>query len=306
MKYLLLLILILPITLAYAQINNTNDTIKPITIDDLNRGHSIITDIMVKHSNQDFELLENQVITMTYVDPDNGTLVVGFDPIMHILDIKRDTGDLLDGIPTNMIYTINEYLSPDVNNTQQYIDLYNHRCVNPNKLLCDKLANKLNIDQTQYAITNNTVQKHNDLDDYETYSLNTFCKKIAYEFGMTHTTDQSLFMPNMIVNTEYIQDGCSVPYEYHNKIDNKFIVLLDEGVCVINNVSSQNDIDSMDISSLCPDDIKGWYYTVFTPVYNTGLVIGLVVALILGGLIVTLMFMNRNKSKKTLSNKPYV
>ena len=151
MKYLLFLILILPITIVYGQIEpDPNQPIGPITnIDDLNRGHSIITQLMTDHADGNFERFEDQVINLAFVDPDNGTLVVGFDPIMHVLDIKRDTGNLLDGIPTDIVYSIHELLSDNTNSTQKYIDLYNHRCTNSLSILCEKLAYQLNIDQTQ-------------------------------------------------------------------------------------------------------------------------------------------------------------
>ena len=192
------IIMILPITIVHAQIEP--DPIQPVgpvtNIDDLNRGHSIITDIMTKHSNQNFELLENQVITMTYVDPDNGTLVVGFDPIMYVLDIKPNTGNLLDGIPTDIVYSIHELLSDDQDILQRYQSLYEYRCTNSNTLFCEKLANELNINQYQDSPPNNIppndpIQRYHDLYEHRcTSSLSVLCEKLAYQLNISQYQDQ--------------------------------------------------------------------------------------------------------------------
>ena len=145
------ILMILPFTISYAQIEpDPNQPIGPTTnIDDLNRGHSIITQLMTDHADGNFERFENQVINLAFVDPDNGTLVVGFDPIMHVLDIKPNTGDLLTGIPTDIVYSIHGLLSEDQDPLQKYNSMYEHRCVNSLSLFCEKLANELNINQYQ-------------------------------------------------------------------------------------------------------------------------------------------------------------
>ena len=154
MKNLLILsgiLMILPITLVHAQIEpDPSQPVGSVTnIDDLNRGHSIITQLMTDHADGNFERFENQVINLAFVDPDNNTLVVGFDPIMHVLDIKPNTGDLLTGIPTDIVYSIHELLSDDQDPIQRYESMYKHRCINSLSLFCEKLARELNIDQIQ-------------------------------------------------------------------------------------------------------------------------------------------------------------
>ena len=145
------ILMILPFTISHAQIEpDPNQPVGPVTnIDDLNRGHSIITQLMTDHADGNFERFENQVINLAFVDPDNGTLVVGFDPIMHVLDIKPNTGDLLTGIPTDIVYAIHELLSDDQDTIQRYNSMYEHRCTNSNSLFCEKLAHELDINQFQ-------------------------------------------------------------------------------------------------------------------------------------------------------------
>ena len=145
------IIMILPFTISHAQIEpDPSQPVGPTTnIDDLNRGHNIITQLMTDHADGNFERFEDQIINLAFVDPDNGTLVVGFDPIMHVLDIQPNTGDLLTGIPTDIVYSIHELLSDDQDPIQRYHDLYEHRCTNSLSVLCEKLAYQLNINQYQ-------------------------------------------------------------------------------------------------------------------------------------------------------------
>ena len=133
----ILLLLVLPI-MVYAQTTDDtstvpNNSIEPTDniigptgiVDELQRGHSIITDIMI---NQSKGIQSDLIFTLSYIDPDKNELVVGFDPSMGYLPSKDAVWRVIDDeIPIRTTFAVmyNEGSNID-------IDAYNG-CINPNQ-----------------------------------------------------------------------------------------------------------------------------------------------------------------------------
>ena len=172
---LLGLILILPI-MVYAQttddtstvpnnsIESTNNTIGPTGIvDELQRGHSIITDIMIDQSNDIFKVTDDIIFTLTFIDYEKNELVVGVDPILYELDIKptvQEIQDITGDIPIKLYFA---YVTPDTHNApnptkiERLLNIWDNRCDSSStSKICKNTSNNLkNKFHYRYDSTNN-------------------------------------------------------------------------------------------------------------------------------------------------------
>ena len=167
-KLMVSIITILTITLipiAGAQVGNTDtkttfeigtiipddNTVGPAgIINDLNQAHSVISNIMIDHSSNDYSIADELVFTATYVDTEKQELVVILDPILLSLGLHYDEGDIEDILESEILPIRLEYgvfiTESHIRESSQskidfWINLYNSRCTSPtDNGLCDAIA----------------------------------------------------------------------------------------------------------------------------------------------------------------------
>ncbi len=172
-------LLIVPVGISFAQlvnednseksnldvINDDNGTVGPVgTVNELYKGHSTITNIMIDHSEGNYAIADELVFTATFVDEETEELVVMLDPILPSLGIYPDAGDIEDVLGTEELSIriefgvfIPESHADDLpTQIDTAISLYELRCILPTTNgLCSALTD--NLEMLGYTLDSNNM-----------------------------------------------------------------------------------------------------------------------------------------------------
>lgn len=137
-----------------------DDSVGPTgLVDELKQSHIELSGIMSFHAEGEYNVAEDLVFTMTYVDPEAEELVVFLDPILLSLGLEHDDSDIQglvsERVPTTLVYGVfqdESHGGSSISLINAWIQLYNSRCDSPSdSSLCTALTYSLR-DKNHYVL----------------------------------------------------------------------------------------------------------------------------------------------------------
>ena len=143
----------------------TDGSIGPVGIvNELREAHSVLTDIIIDHSNLNYGRAENIVFTMTVVDEEEEKLNVILNPILLTLGLAYNESDIADFVEIDEamidvrygIFVPDSHIPPSSqSNIDRWMLLYESRCDSATaSRLCEALAFNLGT-QNHYVLNSN-------------------------------------------------------------------------------------------------------------------------------------------------------
>lgn len=137
-----------------------DDSVGPTgLVNELKQSHIELSGIMSFHAEGEYNVAEDLVFTMTYVDTEAEELVVFLDPILLSLGLEHDANDvqelLSERVPTTLMYGVfqdESHSNSSISLINAWIQLYNSRCDSPSdSSLCAALTYSLR-DKNHYVL----------------------------------------------------------------------------------------------------------------------------------------------------------